>query len=93
MTRKVGFIQSVQRHPLPCSPILFTLASHWTAAGALSTDDAVSAALETVLYSQMLVLFAPQAVPAKSHLPVLVGCVNVGEGREVRGCELHGQQF
>ncbi|KAL4431040.1 hypothetical protein ABPG75_006296 [Micractinium tetrahymenae] len=36
------------------------------------TDDAVSAALETVLYAQMLVLFAPQAVPAKSHLPVLV---------------------
>lgn len=44
----------------------------WRAGGALSTDDAVSAALETVLYSQMLVLFAPQAVPAKSHLPVLV---------------------
>jgi hypothetical protein len=32
----------------------------------------VSAALESVLYAQMLVLFAPQAVPARSHLPVLV---------------------
>lgn len=38
----------------------------------------MSAALETVLYSQMLVLFAPQAVPAKSHLPVLVGWVREG---------------
>ena len=79
MTRKVGFIQSVQRHPLPCSPILFTLASHWTAAGALSTDDAVSAALETVLYSQMLVLFAPQAVLLG------VGRVAAGVLRPVKG--------
>jgi len=46
------------------------------------TDDAVSAALETVLYAQMLVLFAPQAVPAKSHLPVLVRCVANSLGQE-----------
>jgi hypothetical protein len=44
-----------------------------------STDDAVSAALETVLYAQMLILFAPQAVPAKSHLPVLVRCSAGGQ--------------
>lgn len=33
-----------------------------------SPIDAVTAALETVLYAQMLVLFAPHAVPAKSHV-------------------------
>ena len=54
--------------PCPASPPL-----HITG-GSLSTDDAVSAALESVLYAQMLVLFAPQAVPARSHLPVLVRC-------------------
>eukprot|EP00887_Chlorella_sp_A99_P005661 scaffold1.g5661.t1 len=35
-------------------------------------SDAVAAALESVLYAQMLVLFAPGAVPAASHLPLLV---------------------
>jgi hypothetical protein len=42
-----------------------------------SLIDAVSAALETVLYAQMLVLFAPKAVPAKSHVQAsgrLHGC-------------------
>jgi len=68
------------------APLLCSLAIHHPAAGALSTDDAVSAALETVLYSQMLVLFAPQAVPAKSHLPVLVGWVWGGQGRQVGMC-------
>ncbi|PRW58658.1 HEAT repeat-containing 5B isoform X2 [Chlorella sorokiniana] len=58
---------------LVCKSIINDMRALELAAGALSTDDAVSAALETVLYSQMLVLFAPQAVPAKSHLPVLVG--------------------
>lgn len=52
------------------------------------TDDAVSAALETVLYAQMLVLFAPQAVPAKSHLPVLVRCESERTLSWQRGVEL-----
>ena len=33
-----------------------------------SPIDEVTAALERVLYTQMLVLFAPKAVPAKSHV-------------------------
>lgn len=33
---------------------------------------ATSAALELVLYAQQLVLFAPQAVPAERHLPILM---------------------
>ncbi len=35
-------------------------------------EDASAAALETVSYAQMLVLFAPQAVPAAAHLPLLL---------------------
>ncbi|CAL8466413.1 g5949 [Coccomyxa elongata] len=35
-------------------------------------EDAPAAALETVSYAQMLVLFAPQAVPAAAHLPLLL---------------------
>ena len=35
-------------------------------------EDAAAAALETVSYAQMLVLFAPQAVPATAHLPLLL---------------------
>ena len=35
-------------------------------------EDAAAAALETVSYAQMLVLFAPQAVPAIAHLPLLL---------------------
>lgn len=54
----------------PGGPPLWPLS--WPAGATHSTDDAVSAALESVLYAQMLVLFAPQAVPARSHLPVLV---------------------
>jgi hypothetical protein len=35
-------------------------------------EDASAAALETVSYAQMLVLFAPQAMPAAAHLPLLL---------------------
>ncbi|KAK9820084.1 hypothetical protein WJX72_005985 [[Myrmecia] bisecta] len=40
--------------------------------GVLQPEDATAAELETVLYAQMLILFAPQAVPAQSHLPRLL---------------------
>ena len=35
-------------------------------------EDAAAAALETVSYAQMLVLFASQALPAAAHLPLLL---------------------
>ena len=37
-----------------------------------AAGDAMAAELERVLYAQMLVLFAPQAVLAVAHLPLLV---------------------
>lgn len=37
-----------------------------------ASGNAMAAELERVLYAQMLVLFAPQAVPAAAHLPLLV---------------------
>jgi hypothetical protein len=51
---------------------------------AQSPIDAVSAALETVLYAQMLVLFAPKAVPATSHVEVS-GYLGPGLARLVPG--------
>ena len=46
----------------------------WQAIGTASgrPEDAAAAALEIVSYAQMLVLFAPQAVPATAHLPLLL---------------------
>ena len=38
----------------------------------LASGNSMAAELERVLYVQMLVLFAPQAVPAAAHLPLLV---------------------
>ena len=38
----------------------------------LRPGDVMAAELETVLYAQMLILFAPHAVPAPSHLPLLL---------------------
>ncbi|KAK9798183.1 hypothetical protein WJX73_010462 [Symbiochloris irregularis] len=38
----------------------------------LASGNAMAAELERVLYVQMLVLFAPQAVPAAAHLPLLL---------------------
>ena len=35
-------------------------------------EDVVGAELETVLYAQMLALFAPHAVRTASHLPLLL---------------------
>ena len=35
-------------------------------------EDVVGAELETVLYAQMLALFAPHAVRAERHLPLLL---------------------
>eukprot|EP00884_Botryococcus_braunii_P001693 jgi/Botrbrau1/11524/Bobra.0393s0003.2 len=40
--------------------------------GASGPEDAFASELETVLYAQSLVLFAPQAVPAAAHLPLLL---------------------
>ena len=34
------------------------------------------AELERVLYAQMLILFAPHAVPAAAHLPLLLATLN-----------------
>jgi len=40
-------------------------------AGMMPPPEAVAALLETVHYAQQLVLFAPQAVPATAHIPLL----------------------
>lgn len=40
--------------------------------GASGPEDAFASELETVLYAQSLVLFAPQAMPAAAHLPLLL---------------------
>ena len=37
----------------------------------LRPGDVTAAELETVLYAQMLILFAPHAVPAPTHLSLL----------------------
>jgi hypothetical protein len=41
--------------------------------GVRRPEDSLAAALESVLYAQMLVLFAPRALPAAAHVAVLVG--------------------
>lgn len=38
-------------------------------------EDVVAAQLETVLYAQMLILFAPQASSLDRHLPLLMSCL------------------
>lgn len=38
----------------------------------LREEDCVAGELEGVLYIQSLILFAPQAVPAEAHLPMLL---------------------
>ncbi|KAA6419843.1 MAG: hypothetical protein FRX49_10206, partial [Trebouxia sp. A1-2] len=43
-----------------------------TGRGGLREEDWVAGELEGVLYIQSLILFAPQAVPASAHLPVLL---------------------
>ena len=47
-------------------------ASNAVAGSMLRPGDITAAELETVLYAQMLILFAPHAVPAPSHLPLLL---------------------
>ncbi len=47
-------------------------ASNAVAGSTLRPGDVTAAELETVLYAQMLILFAPHAVPAPSHLPLLL---------------------
>lgn len=42
------------------------------ASGVRRPEDALASALESVLYAQMLVLFAPGALPASQHVAVLV---------------------
>lgn len=39
---------------------------------ASSAEEATMAELERVLYAQMLILFAPHAVPAIAHVPLLL---------------------
>lgn len=39
---------------------------------AMSAEEATMAELERVLYAQMLILFAPHAVPAIAHVPLLL---------------------
>ncbi|KAK9865210.1 hypothetical protein WJX84_003181 [Apatococcus fuscideae] len=43
--------------------------------GLLLPEDVVAAQLETVLYAQMLILFAPQASSIDRHLPLLMSCL------------------
>lgn len=40
--------------------------------GAMTAEEATMAELERVLYAQMLILFAPNAVPAVAHVPLLL---------------------
>ena len=42
------------------------------ASGVRRPEDSLASALESVLYAQMLVLFAPRALPAAQHVAVLV---------------------
>ena len=46
--------------------------SELTSSACLREEDSVAGELEGVLYIQSLILFAPQAVPASAHLPVLL---------------------
>jgi len=41
--------------------------------GVRCPQDSLASALESVLYAQMLVLFAPAALPASQHVAVLIG--------------------
>ena len=43
------------------------------ASGVRRPEDSLAASLQSVLYAQMLVLFAPRALPAAQHVAVLVG--------------------
>ncbi len=43
--------------------------------GIMLPEDVVAAKLETVLYAQMLILFAPQASSIDRHLPLLMSCL------------------
>lgn len=43
--------------------------------GVMLPEDVVAAQLETVLYAQMLILFAPQASSLDRHLPLLMSCL------------------
>lgn len=43
---------------------------------ALSTEN-IAGALEVVLYAQQLILFAPQAAPAKKHVSILMDALNL----------------
>jgi hypothetical protein len=47
-------------------------------------EGALAAALETVLYAQMLVLFAPAAVPTSKHVQVLVGTLSTSRQPRLR---------
>lgn len=46
--------------------------SELTSSACSREEDSVAGELEGVLYIQSLILFAPQAVPASAHLPVLL---------------------
>lgn len=57
-----------------CRGLIVELRAPMTDTGLnLDPGDALSAALEAVLYAQMLVLFAPNAIPASHHVAVLLG--------------------
>jgi hypothetical protein len=43
------------------------------ASGVRRPEDSLASSLQSVLYAQMLVLFAPRALPAAQHVAVLVG--------------------
>ena len=54
-----------------CRSIVFELRAP-DSSGVRLKEDILSAALESVLYAQMLVLFAPLALPTSQHIQVLV---------------------